>query len=85
MKRAVEEARIYRDTGLDALLVENMHDTPYLRGVGSEVTAAMTRVACEVRAAVPQLPLGVQVLAGNHSDSTRGVGGECYYPLNRAS
>ena len=80
MKRAVEEARIYRDTGLDALLVENMHDTPYLRGVvGSEVTAAMTRVACEVRAAVPQLPLGVQVLAGNHSDRT--WVGECHYLL----
>ncbi len=69
MQRAVGEAGVYREAGVDALMVENMHDRPYLRGValGSEVTAAMTRVACEVRSAVPDLPLGVQVLAGTHT------------------
>ncbi len=65
VSKAVSEARLYRQAGLDALMVENMHDTPYLRGVvGSEVTAAMTRVACEVKSTVPELPLGVQILAG---------------------
>ncbi len=61
--RAVAEARVYRDAGFTALLLENMHDRPYLKGeVGPEVVAAMTAVALEVRRAVP-LPLGVQVLA----------------------
>ncbi len=65
--RAVAEARIYRDSGFTGLLLENMHDRPYLNGsVGPEVVAVMTAVAREVRRAVA-LPLGVQVLAAaNH-------------------
>jgi hypothetical protein len=67
--RAVAEARIYNDCGFTALLVENMHDRPYLKGeVGPEIVAGMTRVASEVRAAVP-LPLGVQVLAGANREA----------------
>ncbi len=61
---AVAEARIYRDGGFDGLMIENMHDRPYLRrDVGAEVVAAMAVVGREVRREVP-LPLGVQVLAG---------------------
>jgi hypothetical protein len=67
--RAVAEARVYRDAGFTALLVENMHDRPYLkRTVGPEIVAGMTRVATEVRAAV-SLPLGVQVLAGANREA----------------
>ena len=67
--RATAEARIYRDGGFHALIVENMHDRPYLRkGVGPEIVAAMTRVAGEVRSAV-DLPLGIQVLAGANRES----------------
>lgn len=61
---AVEEAQIYRDGGVDGIILENMHDTPYERGgVGPEITAAMTAVACAVRREV-ELPLGIQILAG---------------------
>lgn len=61
--QAADEARLYQRCGLDGLLIENMHDVPYLNGrVGPEVTAAMTAVGVAVRAAAP-LPLGVQVLA----------------------
>ena len=63
-QRALADARALVDAGFEALIVENMHDRPYLRGrVGPEVVAAMTRVACAVRAAAPSIPLGVQVLA----------------------
>jgi len=63
-RHAVDEAKLLAAAGFDALLIENMHDAPYLaRAVGPEVVAAFTRAACEVRAAVP-LPLGIQVLAG---------------------
>jgi membrane complex biogenesis BtpA family protein len=67
--RALDEARVYRDAGYTALMIENMHDRPYLkRAVGPEVVAAMTAVGREVRREVA-LPLGVQVLAGAGRES----------------
>jgi membrane complex biogenesis BtpA family protein len=61
---AVREAAIYRDGGVDGLLVENMHDVPYLRGgVGPEVVAALAVVARAVKSEAG-LPVGVQILAG---------------------
>lgn len=62
--QAVQEARLLTDGGVDAILLENMHDVPYLnRAVGPEIIAGMTAVCAAVRAAT-KLPLGVQVLAG---------------------
>lgn len=63
--RAVEEATQYQDAGFDGLLLENMHDRPYLHGsqVGAETVAAMAVLGLEVRRAT-NLPLGIQVLAG---------------------
>jgi hypothetical protein len=67
---AVADARAYREAGFSGLMVENMHDRPYLRrGVGPETVAAMTVVGAEVRREVPGLPLGIQVLAGANRDS----------------
>jgi membrane complex biogenesis BtpA family protein len=61
--RACAEARIYREAGVQALMIENMHDVPYLRGgVGPEIVAGMTLVAQAVRAEVA-LPMGLQILA----------------------
>jgi hypothetical protein len=63
-ERAVREASMLAEAGFDALILENMHDVPYLRReVGPEIVAAMTHVADRVRQAIG-LPLGVQVLAG---------------------
>ena len=62
--KAVEEAWLLTQSGFDALIIENMHDTPYLmREVGPEIVSAMTVVADAVREAV-DVPLGIQVLAG---------------------
>ena len=45
IETAVAEARAYRDCGYTALMIENMHDRPYLKGaVGPEMVAAMTAV-----------------------------------------
>ena len=61
---ARREARIYKEAGVDAVIIENMHDVPYLRGeVGPEVVAAMTAIATEVKSAC-ELPVGIQILAG---------------------
>src|SRR5262245_42733817 len=63
-RQAVEEAKLLTDAGVDAIVLENMHDRPYLRQrVGLEIVAAMTAVCDSVRSAT-SLPLGVQVLAG---------------------
>lgn len=68
-KRAVEEARVYADAGIDALLIENMHDVPYLnRTVGPEIVAAMTAVGQCVKQGV-NLPLGVQILAAANREA----------------
>ncbi len=66
---AVREARQYELAGLDAIMIENMHDVPYLKGaVGPEITAVMTVVAKSVRDAV-KLPLGIQILAGANKEA----------------
>ena len=67
--QAEEEARIYRDEGVDAILVENMHDVPYLnRKVGPEITAAMTLLGYRVKEA-SGLDVGLQILAGANREA----------------
>lgn len=64
VQTAVQEVWTLAEGGCDAILVENMHDLPYLkREVGPEVVAAMTAACRAIREAV-DLPCGVQVLAG---------------------
>jgi uncharacterized protein len=61
---AVADAQAYLENGVDALIIENMHDVPYLLGyVEPETVAAMTMVAQAVRAKT-ELPIGIQLLAG---------------------
>jgi len=68
-RRAVEEAGIYTRSGLDGLMIENMHDVPYLCGsVGAEIVAGMTAVGVAVRRE-SSLPLGVQILAAANREA----------------
>lgn len=61
---AAREAAVYRDGGVDAIIIENMHDVPYLRcEVGPEIVAAMTIVGQTVKTE-SGLPTGIQILAG---------------------
>jgi membrane complex biogenesis BtpA family protein len=65
VQQAVDEAKLLISSGFDAVLIENMHDAPYLRRhVGPEIVAGMTMVGCAVREAIGSAPLGVQILAG---------------------
>ncbi len=65
-QKALLEARIYRDAGVDMLAIENMHDVPYLnRSAGHEITAAMAVIGHEVKNAAG-LPCGIQILAGGN-------------------
>jgi len=64
MLSAQNEAQVYLECGVDGIIVENMHDVPYLRGeVGPEIVAAMTAIGSAVKSAC-RLPAGVQILAG---------------------
>lgn len=54
----------------DAILLENMHDVPYLHteSVGPEISAAMAVVCAKVRQVFLHGPVGIQVLSGaNHT------------------
>lgn len=68
-RKACDEARLYRAAGVHGVMLENMHDTPYLRGgVGSEIVAAMAVIARAVRQ-VAGVPCGVQILAGANREA----------------
>lgn len=61
---AREEAKIYKECGVEGIIIENMHDVPYLKGeVGPEIVAAMTAIGTEVKNECG-LPVGIQILAG---------------------
>jgi membrane complex biogenesis BtpA family protein len=69
MEQAVREAELYRMGGVDGIMIENMHDTPYLRGgVGPEIVAAMALIAQAVKVE-SKLPTGVQILAAANREA----------------
>jgi len=65
----VEEANIYAEAGVDAIMIENMHDIPYVQPpIDPVVIACMTAVATAIKAKV-SLPLGIQILAGANKEA----------------
>jgi hypothetical protein len=68
-EQAVSEAKLLAASGFDAVMIENMHDRPFLRQtVGPEIVSAMTAVLDAVREVVDR-PLGVQILAGANREA----------------
>ncbi len=66
---AVKEAMIYKNSGIDAIAIENMHDIPYLkRNVGPEIISLMGIIGREVKK-VSKLPCGIQILAGANKEA----------------
>lgn len=67
--KALQEARLYKESGIDALMLENMHDVPYQKnGVGAEIVSMMTRIAFAIKQET-NLPLGIQILAGANKEA----------------
>lgn len=73
VEQAAAEASLLVLAGFDGVVIENMHDTPYLaREVGPEIIAGMTAAAVAVRGAAlaasrsgaPGPVLGIQILGG---------------------
>lgn len=68
--KACIDATNYKNAGVDAILIENMHDIPYLnRQVGPEIVASMSVICNEVKRVANNLPCGVQVLAGANKEA----------------
>eukprot|EP00794_Sanderia_malayensis_P018591 gene18591-20457_t len=68
--QACREAEIYMKSGIDAILIENMHDVPYLnRQVGPEIVASMTTVCHHVKSITGSTPCGIQILAGCNKEA----------------
>lgn len=67
VEQAVKEAKQIEDAGFDAIIVENMHDAPYVHGdaLGPEIIVGMTMVCNAVTQAV-KIPVGVQILSGGN-------------------
>lgn len=69
------EAGVLATEGFDGVIIENMHDRPYLHGPkGPEVVAVMTRVALAVREVLEDsgredMALGVQILSGGNREA----------------
>jgi len=67
--KALEEARVYSKAAIDAIMIENMHDIPYLKnGVGHEVSSIMTVIAHQIKQET-KLPIGIQILAGANREA----------------
>jgi hypothetical protein len=61
-KQVIMEATLYKELGLKTVMIENMHDIPYTKTVGPEITSLMTLCAKDVKAI--GLYCGIQILAG---------------------
>lgn len=63
------EAEIYSDNGIDIIMIENMHDVPYLnRTAGPEIVSLMSIIAYEIKNKTG-LPVGIQILAGGNKQA----------------
>lgn len=69
ISEALRETLILTEGGVDAIMIENMHDRPYLnRNAGPETVAVMTAVATQIKQAF-NIPLGIQILAGANKEA----------------
>jgi hypothetical protein len=69
ISEALRETLILMEGGVNAIMIENMNDRPYLnRNAGPEIVSAMTAVAVELRRKIA-LPLGIQILAGANKEA----------------
>ena len=62
--KAVEEAQLLARARFDAIIVENMHDRPYLADASGAQTVATFALATAAVVAAVKIPVGVQILSG---------------------
>jgi len=63
IEHALRDAKTLADSGISAMIIENLGDYPYYPITEEpETVAAMTRAALAVRQAYPDMPLGINIL-----------------------
>lgn len=67
IEKAVQEAEVYRKHGIEAVMIENMHDVPYIKHVGPEIVSIMAVIGREIKKS--GLMCGLQVLAGANKEA----------------
>jgi hypothetical protein len=67
INKAIEEAKIYKQNGIDVVMIENMHDVPYIRTAGPEIVSLMAIIGREIKKL--GLYCGVQILAGANKEA----------------
>ncbi|MET6990652.1 BtpA/SgcQ family protein [Sediminicola arcticus] len=66
---ALLEADIYKRAGINAIMLENMHDVPYLNGsVGHEISTLMTLIGHLIKQRT-NVHVGIQILAGANMEA----------------
>ncbi|KAG5679417.1 hypothetical protein PVAND_008984 [Polypedilum vanderplanki] len=72
IEKARHETNVYIENNIDAILIENMHDIPYVKSdkFGPEIVSSMTAAAIEVKNLCDsKIPIGIQVLAGGGKEA----------------
>ncbi|MBN1550775.1 hypothetical protein JW979_04880, partial [bacterium] len=62
IETALSEALFYQHAGFQTVMIENMHDVPYARSAGAEITALMGIIGKKIKE--QGLFCGIQILAG---------------------
>ena len=69
IENAIAEAELYKNAGLKGIMIENMHDVPYLNNSsGPEITSTMAIVAYAIKKKT-NLIVGIQVLASANKEA----------------
>ncbi|MFH1195073.1 MAG: BtpA/SgcQ family protein [bacterium] len=69
IEKAKAEALIYLRAEIGGIIIENMHDVPYLKGkVGPEISSLLSIIGYEVKNKT-DLPCGIQILAGANKEA----------------
>ena len=69
IEKAIAEAEIYKSAGLKGIMIENMHDVPYLNNSsGPEITSSMAIIGYEIKKRTG-LIVGIQVLASANKEA----------------
>ncbi len=77
ISKAIKESKIYKQNGIDAIAIENMHDVPYLKNnAGPEITSLMSIIAYEIKNQT-KLPVGIQILAGANKEALAAAHSAC--------
>jgi len=65
--KAIEEAKVFKKLGFNTVMIENMHDIPYTKIVGPEISTLMAIIGKEIKKL--DLFCGVQILAGANKEA----------------